>query len=109
MATHHAKSGEIVNLRPLGNALATTKTTALVKSDSFEAVRLVVLAGTEIPAHQVSGRITLYCLEGRVLLGLDEESLELAAGDWIFLDGGKTHSVKGVEDSSLLLTILFDR
>jgi quercetin dioxygenase-like cupin family protein len=43
------------------------------------------------------------------LLGLDEESLELAAGDWIFLDGGKRHSVKGVEDSSLLLTILFDR
>jgi quercetin dioxygenase-like cupin family protein len=109
MAMHHAKPGEIVSLRPLGSALTTTKTTALVKSDTFEAVRLVVLAGTEIPAHQVSGRITLHCLEGRVLLGLDDESVELAAGDWIFLDGGKRHSVKGVEDSSLLLTILFDR
>jgi quercetin dioxygenase-like cupin family protein len=51
----------------------------------------------------------LHCLEGRVVLGLADGSLELSAGQWIYLDGGAEHSVKGLEDSSLVLTILFVR
>jgi hypothetical protein len=35
--------------------------------------------------------------------------LELSARQWIYLDGGARHSVKGIGDTSLLLTILFDR
>jgi quercetin dioxygenase-like cupin family protein len=108
MAVHHAKSGEVVDLQPLGNKLRSARTTAIVKSESFEAVRLIVRAGMKIPAHQVSGNITLHCLEGRVLLGLAESRLELSAGQWVYLDGGTKHSVKGIEESSLLLTILFD-
>jgi quercetin dioxygenase-like cupin family protein len=33
--------------------------------------------------------------------------MELSAGEWVYFDGGITHSVEGIEDSSLLLTILF--
>jgi quercetin dioxygenase-like cupin family protein len=33
----------------------------------------------------------------------------LNAGEWVYLDGGEPHSVKGIEDSSLLLTILFEK
>jgi quercetin dioxygenase-like cupin family protein len=106
VALKHAASGEVVDLRPLGSALATAKTTAIVKTTSFEAVRLIVRAGTEIPPHRVSGAITLHCLEGRVLLGLAEGSRELSEGQWLYLDGGATHFLKGLEDSSLLLTIL---
>jgi len=109
MAVHHAKRERSVDLRPLGEELRDARTTAIVKSESFEAVRLIVRAGAEIPAHQVSGAITLHCLEGRVLLGLAESALELCASQWVYLDGGAGHSVKGIEDSSLLLTILFDR
>ena len=77
-------------------------------SRSFEAIRLVVLAGQEIPSHQVSGHMTLHCLEGRVSLGLEHSTIELNAGEWVYLAGGEPHSVKGIENSSLLLTILFD-
>jgi len=108
MALHHARSGEIVDLGPLGANLQSAHTTALVKSDTFEAVRLIVPAGTEIPAHHVAGKFTLHCLEGSVRLGLASGDLELSTGQWIFFDGGVTHSVEGIEDSSLLLTILFD-
>lgn len=108
MALHHVKSGEIVDLRPLGGELRNAHTTALVKSDSFEAVRLIVQAGTSIPSHHVEGRFTLHCLEGRVRLGLAQGSMELSGGQWVYFDGGITHSVEGIEDSSLLLTILFD-
>lgn len=109
MALHHAKAGEIVDLKPLGNDLPNSRTTAIVKSEAFEAVRLVIPAGKELPAHEVSGDITLHCIEGRVALGLPDAALELSAGEWIYLEGGASHSVKGIEDSSLLLTILFDR
>jgi quercetin dioxygenase-like cupin family protein len=109
MAVYHAKAGEIVDLQPLGEALKDARTTAIVKSETFEAVRLVVHAGANIAPHQVPGPITLHCLEGRVLLGLTKSTLELSAGQWIYLDGGERHSLKGLEDSSLLLTILFDR
>ncbi|MGE5547316.1 MAG: cupin [Solirubrobacterales bacterium] len=81
---------------------------AIVKTASFEAIRLVVKAGDRIAAHRVAGRITLHCLEGRVLLGLPETSMELGAGQWVYLDGGTEHSLRGIEDSSLLLTIMFE-
>lgn len=109
MALKHANAGEVVDLRPLGSGLKDAKTAAIVKTDSFEAVRLVVPQGVEIPSHQVVGNITLHCLEGRVSLGLANSAVELAAGEWMYLDGGEPHSVKGLEDSSVLLTILFDK
>lgn len=108
MALHHANPGELVDLRPLGSGLAGSKTRALVKSEHFEAVHLVVRAGAELPAHAVAGNITLHCLEGRITLGLADGSLEMSAGEWIYLEGGAPHSLRGVEDAALLLTILFD-
>lgn len=107
MAVHHARSGEIVELRPLGDGLKRAQTAAIVKCKTFEAARLIVHAGTDIPPHQVSGPIMLHCLEGYVILGLAESTLELIAGQWVYLDGGVRHSLQGIEDSSLLLTILF--
>lgn len=108
MALHHAKPGEVVYLGPLGPKLKDTKTVAIIKSDRFEAIRLIVRAGTEIPSHEVPGNITLHCLEGRVMLRLAQSTITLNAGEWIYLDRSEAHSVKGIKDSSLLLTILFD-
>lgn len=107
MALKHAAPGEVVDLRPLGPELGDTKTHAIVRTASFEAVRLVLPAGTEIPSHNVAGAITLYCIEGHAQLDLDSGTVEMRAGDWLYLDGGAPHSVKGVEDTSMLLTILF--
>lgn len=106
MALQHAKPGEIVDLRPLGGKLKHAKTAAIIKSEHFEAVRLIVLAGTEIPPHKVPGNIMLHCLEGRISLGLTDSSITLSSGEWVYLTGGEVHSLKGIEDSSLLLTIL---
>ena len=106
MALHHASSGEVVDLSPLGPELSEASTRALVKTDSFEAIRLVVPAAGEMPPHKVSGKFTLHCLEGHVRLELSEGSVELSANEWIFFDGGVMHSVVGIEDSSLLLTIM---
>jgi quercetin dioxygenase-like cupin family protein len=107
MALKHAEPGEVVHLLPKGNRLSTSKTSAIVKSDRFEAVRLVIPGGASIPSHDVDGFITLLCLEGHAVLQTDEE-IGLRPGDWVYLGRGVTHSLRGIEDSALLLTILFD-
>jgi quercetin dioxygenase-like cupin family protein len=108
MALKRADPGEVVDFRPLGDRIATVKTSAIVRTGSFEAVRLVVPAGTEIPSHKVGGEVTLHCIEGHAQLGLAGGAVDLRAGDWVYLEGGEPHSVKGIRDASLLLTILFD-
>lgn len=108
MALTHAQPGETVNLEPFGDRLPDARTSAIVRTPSFEAIRLVVPAGSEIPTHQVPGRIMLHCLEGRVDLGLGHAPVRLDAGHWLYLEGNEPHSVRGIEDASLLLTILFD-
>ena len=38
---------------------------------------------------------------------LSRTTIDLKAGEWVYLDPGETHSIAGIEDSSLLMTILF--
>lgn len=106
MALQHAEPGEVVHLPSLAPERGATGTAALVKSDRFEAIHLIVPARATIPPHQVPGYLTLHCLEGHVTLGPSD--IELRAGDWVYLERGEPHSVHGVEDARLLLTILFD-
>ncbi|OWQ91126.1 cupin [Sphingopyxis witflariensis] len=106
MALQHVKPGEVIHLEASAAEGGATRTAALVKTDRFEAIHLVVPAGSTIPPHHVSGYLTLHCLEGRVTLGPSD--IELGAGDWVYLERGDHHSVQCVEDARLLLTILFD-
>lgn len=105
MALEHAENGEVVHLEELARD---TRSTALVKTGQFEAIHLVVPKGSTIPTHRVSGQATLHCLTGRVRLSLAESSPILRTGDWLFLESCEDHSVEGLEDSAILLTILFD-
>lgn len=105
MALHHVGPGEKVQLVPVENPDA--KTLALVKNDAFEAAQLVLRAGDTIAAHAVPGFVTILCVEGSVTLHA-AEPVNLDAGDWVYLDRGERHSVSAHEDSSLLVTILFE-
>jgi quercetin dioxygenase-like cupin family protein len=106
MAIPHAKPGETISVRPLGPALAGSKTSTLIKTATLEVVRLVVPAGKEIPSHQVAGEITIQCLEGRVAFTADGATRDLKAGDLLYLAGHAAHSLRGVEDATVLVTIL---
>ena len=108
MSIHHAQSSEIVTL-PLGTALATSKTTTLVKTADLEVIRLVLLAGKEIPSHKAPGEITVQCLEGRVTFSAHGKSQELGAGQMLYLKAGEAHELKGMENSSLLVTLLLKK
>lgn len=49
MDLKHAKPGEVVDPSPIGNGLTKARTSGIVRTPSFEAVRLVVPANSEIP------------------------------------------------------------
>lgn len=106
MALHHAEQGEVVHLSRLADS---SQSTALVKTAQFEAIHLVVPAGSKIPAHRVAGQATLLCLYGRVRLALENETPTLETGDWLFLESAADHSVEGLEDSAILLAIMLNR
>jgi quercetin dioxygenase-like cupin family protein len=106
MAIPHANPGEIVDVRPLGPALASAQTHALLRTDRMEVIRLVVPAGKQIDEHKAKGGLVLQCLEGRVAFTALGKTQTLEPGTLLFLPAGESHSLKGIESASLLLTIL---
>ena len=107
MGIKHSAPGEVTRLVPQDLDFAAAKSTALVKTKDFEAIRLCLHAGQEIPAHKAEGSITVQCLAGRLIFTVDETPHEITAGDWLYLEGSQVHALRGLEDSVLLLTIIF--
>jgi quercetin dioxygenase-like cupin family protein len=105
MGITHAQPGEVVNLL-LGEKLTGATTKALVKNDAVEVIRLVIPAGKEIATHQARSEAVLECLEGRVAVTIGGKARELAAGQMLWLEAGQPHALKGIEDASLLLTLV---
>jgi quercetin dioxygenase-like cupin family protein len=106
MAIPHAKSGEVIDLQPAGGSPASAQTHTLVKTDRLEVIQLVVPAGKQLPRHQVAGEITVQCLEGRVAFTAGSTVRELRSGQMLYLASDESHSLRGIEDASVLLTIL---
>jgi quercetin dioxygenase-like cupin family protein len=109
MAIPHAQPGEVIDVRPLGPALAGARTTALVKTEALEVIRLVLPRGKEIPTHETRGEVTVHCLEGRVAFTAGGVAHELESGQLLYLQCEQPHSVLGIDDASLLVTITFPR
>jgi quercetin dioxygenase-like cupin family protein len=106
MAIHHAAPAEVFDVRPLGAGLKDSKTAVLVKTDTLEVIRIVLPAGKQLPPHRVEGEISVQCLEGRIAFDADGTEHELAQGQMLYLAGGATHALRGLVDSSVLVTIL---
>ncbi len=109
MAIPHAQPGEIVDVRPLGSALTSAQTKTLVRAEQVEVIRLVVPAGKEIDEHKAKGEIVVQCLEGKVAFTALGKAHNLEAGKLLYLPTGEPHSVKGIENASLLLTVLLPK
>ncbi len=102
----HPLSGSVFDIQPLGVGLTASKTTVLAKSPNLELIRLVVLAGKAVPEHQAKGDITVHCLEGCVDFMVGGTTHRLEAGQLLFVPHGELHSLQGIKDTSLLVTIM---
>jgi len=109
MAVTHAQPGEIIDVRPLGSSLATTKTTTLFKTEHVELIRIVMPTGREISEHEAPGEIIVQCLEGRIAFTASGKTAELGTGQMIYLEAEEPHAVRCIEAASFLVTILLNR
>ncbi len=103
MAIHHAQSGELVDLNV---EAAGGKTAVLVKNDDLEIIRLTIDAGGEIPSHRAPNQLVVQCLSGKVEFTVNDKPQIMRPGHLLHLSGREPHSVKGLERSVLLLTLL---
>ena len=106
MAIHHALSGELIDIRPFGSAIAGARTATLYKTQHLEVFRMVLLAGKEMPEHKVTGELTVQCLEGSVEFSIGTTRDVMRPGDLKCVAGGVPHSLRAVEDTSVLVTLL---
>ena len=106
MAIPHANPGDVIDVRPLGAELATSRTRMLFKTERLEVVRLVMPAGKEMAEHRARGAIVVHCLEGQIAFTALGETRELSAGQMLYLPTGEPHAVRAIEDASFLLTIV---
>ena len=107
MALPDAQPGKVIDVRPLGPALGGTRTATLVKTPTLEVIRLITSAGKETcHHHEVAGEVMVHCLEGLITVQINGDSRVLEAGQMLYLSGGQPHTIRGIEDSSVLLTIL---
>ena len=105
MAIPHARSGQIVHLLSRDGTLPTEISHALFKSGQLEVMRLALPAGKSLPSHRVSGEITMQVLEGRVEINVNGIPQILGVNQLMHLEGDVEHSLRGVDDASVLLTI----
>lgn len=105
MALQHANPGDVMNAGPLGSELGATPTRALIKTSELEIMRVVLKKNKTMAPHRVPGTVTIQCIEGHVEV-VHEHTSELRPQQVLLIDGGRTHSLRAVEDSSLLVTIV---
>jgi quercetin dioxygenase-like cupin family protein len=105
MAQPHATSGEVIDVRPLGERLTGAVSTALIKAEQLEIARLVLPTGKELPEHQTPGEVVVQCIEGRIEFRSYGKTQVLNPGDLIHLGGQASHALKALENSSLLLIV----
>jgi nucleotide-binding universal stress UspA family protein/quercetin dioxygenase-like cupin family protein len=104
-----ANPGDLIDVQPLGPSLASAHTRTLVHTGAVEVIRLIVRAGQEIPRHASKGGIIVHCLEGRVAFTAMGKTQEVGAGKLLNLPAGEPHALEGIEDASLLLTVVAPR
>jgi quercetin dioxygenase-like cupin family protein len=103
---HHAVSGEVIDIRPLGERLPQSESVALVRTTEFEVMRLVLSAGKSVPEHHVPGELTVQCLEGTVEMQAHGRQLMLQPGQLVYLSGNAPYALYALENASLLVTML---
>jgi quercetin dioxygenase-like cupin family protein len=106
MSIQHFGPNELIDVSPLQDRFSGQKTSTLFKSTQMEVIRMVLPAGKMIAEHKAPGDISVHCLEGRVEFTASGTSHELSAGRMLYLQSGTPHSLKSLQDCSLLLTIV---
>lgn len=77
----------------------------ILKRPGIAVVLVALKAGGQMHEHHADSPITLQVVQGRIRLEVDGQTLDLQAGHLVGVAESLPHSVLGVEDSAVVLTI----
>ena len=97
---------QIATIRSLDELRGGREVSVLLKSDEVRITQLVVQAGRDVPIHEAAGAMTLQGLDGHALVCVRNRWHELRPRQLLYLTVNEPFLIHGVEDSSLLLTII---
>jgi quercetin dioxygenase-like cupin family protein len=110
VATTHASSGGLIDLRPLRAPLDDSQSTTLLRDDRLKIMRLVMPAGKAMHDHAVDGPIAMPCREGVIEVAAHGISRSMRAGDLLYLASKVPYSLRAIEDpSAALVTLAVER
>lgn len=109
MALQHAQPLDIIDVRPMRPAAGGPVTHSLLKTGQLQLMRVVLLSGEHMPEHHVQGEISIQCIEGDAVVATPSRECRLRAGELVVLPGNEPHSLRALQDSSLLVTVLLLR
>lgn len=80
----------------------------LVKEGSLNVVLTAIRKGGTLGEHEAPGPATVLVVEGRVRMHVGDRIVEMGAGEMVAFDAHVRHDVVALEDSAILITIVFD-
>lgn len=78
----------------------------VLRTAHMEVMRLHLNAGARIPTHEAQGEITILCVQGRAGVTAIGRRHELNTGQLLYLLVQEPFELCGIEESSLLITVL---
>jgi quercetin dioxygenase-like cupin family protein len=105
MLVTSASIGEVIQVRPVGSELKAAQLVTRIKTEALEIFQLIVPSGQLVPTHELQGDVVVHCLEGRVSLKALGVIRDLKAGELLCFYSNEPFSVKGIEATSLLITV----
>ena len=109
MAIPHAISGQSICIFPDSADSIKQQSTTIIKTEKLEVMRLILPRGKTMPAHKVTGEITVQCLSGAIDLLVEDQLTVLGAGHMVCLSGGVVHALTATEDACVLVHVLLQR
>lgn len=106
MAIHHAGRAELVDLNEWPAELEESKSHVIIKTDFMEVARLVLDKGKTLARHSLPKPIVIHCLSGSIELETDRARQAISQGQLLYLEADDPHSLTGLKNAVVLLTII---
>lgn len=106
MALPHAQHLDVINVGPLGDKLAGSVSTSLIKTERIQLLHLVLAAHQDQPQHHVDEECTIHCLEGDVEVVTGGGVRRLGPGNLVVLPARQRHALRARTDCAVLLTLV---
>jgi len=78
----------------------------LITSDAVQLSRIVLTKGKELPEHTIDYPVIIQCIKGLIELRTTRATQSIGPGQLVHLIADDPHSIAGLDDSIVLLTIL---